>query len=61
MTDSIGLMSKSAGGPLGGSKRRPLGSWSLQRENIVEYNMLFIHCHLVEHLSFHIFKNLHLK
>jgi len=32
ITDRIGLMSKSEGAPFGGSKRRPLGSWSLNVE-----------------------------
>ncbi len=40
MTDSMGLMSKSEGAPLGGSKRRPLGSWSLCRENTAAADLL---------------------
>lgn len=40
MTDSMGLMSKSAGAPLGGRSRRPVGSWSLHRENTAVTELL---------------------
>lgn len=46
MTDSMGLMSKSEGAPLGGSRRRPLGSWSLRRGNT---RLLLIQCGLDVH------------